>query len=251
MSSIALHLFVEGKWHFKTPNRVLSHNKFQDVGEKTLEKSLILYTPFSKKLFMNPTSQKIIKEALSTTFIKGMAQGKFPLSNYRNFLEQDAAYFYHVADVYRLAAVKMDIQNNKEYANFYWRQSTKFYHLHENFIREKALSGEGQEGTALQAYKEFLSKVGPEHLALAMLPCSMLYPELARVEVQNPAGNVYEEDFFKENRRDDESSTEKFVNEIKDITEQRALLIFWRGLKHELNLLREVGDQPALPIQQL
>ena len=84
-----------------------------------------------------------------------------------------------------------------------------------------------------------------------MLPCSMLYPELARVEVQNPAGNVYEEDFFKENRRDDESSTEKFVNEIKDITEQRALLIFWRGLKHELNLLREVGDQPALPIQQL
>ena len=99
MSSIALHLFVEGKWHFKTPNRVLSHKKFQDVGEKTLEKSLILYTPFSKKLFMNPTSQKIIKEALSTTFIKGMAQGKFPLSNYRNFLEQDAAYFYHVADV--------------------------------------------------------------------------------------------------------------------------------------------------------
>ena len=155
-----------------------------------------------------------------------------------------------MADVYRLAAVKMDDQNNKEYANFYWRQSTKFY-LHENFIREKALSREGQEGTALQAYKEFLSNVGPEHLALAMLPCSMLYPELARVEVQNPAGNVYEEDFFKENRRDDESSTEKFVNKIKDITEQRALLIFWRGLKHELNLLREVGDQPALPIQQL
>ena len=115
----------------------------------------------------------------------------------------------------------------------------------------KALSGEGQEGTALQAYKEFLSKVGPEHLALAMLPCSMLYPELARAEVQNPAGNVYEEDFFKENRRDDQSSTEKFVNEIKDINEQRALLIFWGGLKHELNLLREVGDQPALPIQQL
>ena len=182
-----------------------------------------------------------------------MAQRRFPLSNYRNFLEQDAAYFYHVADVYRLAAVKMDIQNNKEYANFYWKRSAKFYHLHENFIREKDLSGEGQEGRALQAYKEFLSNVGPEHLALAMLPWSMLYPELEdrRVEVQNPAGNVYEEDFFKENRRDDESSTEKFVNEIKDINEQRALLIFWGGLKHELNLLREVGDQPALPIQQL
>ena len=175
MLSIALHLFVEGKWHFKTPNRVLSHNKFQDVGEKTLEKSLILYTPFSKKLFMKEN---------------------FPWATIGTSFEQDAAYFYHVADVYRLAAVKMDDQNNKEYANFYWRQSTKFY-LHENFIREKALSREGQEGTALQAYKEFLSNVGPEHLALAMLPCSMLYPELARVEVQNPAAMCTRKIFLK------------------------------------------------------
>ena len=180
-----------------------------------------------------------------------MAQGEFPLSNYRYFLEQDAAYFDHVADVYRLAATKMEIQKNKDYANFYWKQSAKFSHLHKQFIQKKDLSGNGQVGTALKEYKDFLSNVSPEYLALAMLPCSMLYPELARVEVQNPAGNLYEEDFFKENRRDDESSTEKFVNEIKDIKEQRALLIFWRGLKHELNLLREVGDQPALPIQQL
>ena len=78
----------------------------------------------------------------------------------------------------------MDIQNNKECANFYWKQSTKFYHLQKNFIRKKALSG-GQEDTALQANKEFLSNVGPEHPALAMLPCSMLYPELARADVQN------------------------------------------------------------------
>ena len=213
-----------------------------------MEKSLILYTSFSKKLFQNPSSQKIITEASSTKFITGMAQGKFPLSNYRYFLEQDAAYFDHVADVYRLAATKMEIQKNKDYANFYWKQSAKFSHLHKQFIQKKDLSGEGQEGKALQAYKEFLSNVGPEHLALAMLPCSMLYPELARITVQNPEGNVYEEDFFKENRRNDESSTEKFVNEIKDITEEKALLIFKRGLKHELNLLREVGDQPALSI---
>ena len=92
-------------------------------------------------------------------------------------------------------------------------------------------------GTALKAYMDFLSNVSPEHLALAMLSCSVLYPELARIKVQNPEGNVYEKDFFHENRRDDESSTEKFVNEIKDIIEQRALLIFWRGLEHELNLL--------------
>ena len=61
----------------------------------------------------------------------------------------------------------------------------------------------------------------------------------------NSEGNVYEKDFFHENRRDDESSTEKFVNEIKDITEQRAPLIFWRGLEHELNLLGRWGNPPG------
>ena len=223
------------------------------MGEKTLEKSLILYTSFSKKLFQNPFSQKIIKEASSTTFITGMAQGKLPLSNYRNFLEQDAAYFEHVADVYRLAAKKMEIQKKNDYAYFYWKQSAKFFDLHKQFIQKKDLSEKGQVGTALKAYMDFLSNVSPEHLALAMLSCSVLYPELARIKVQNPEGNVYEKDFFQENRRDDESSTEKFVNEIiiKDITEPRALPIVWRGLKHELNLLREVGGQPALSIQQL
>ena len=47
-----------------------------------------------------------------------MAQGKLPLSNYRNFLEQDAAYFKHVADVYRLAAIKMEIQKKKRLCLF-------------------------------------------------------------------------------------------------------------------------------------
>lgn len=191
-----------------------------------MEISLILYTPFSKKLFQNPFSQKIIKEALSTTFITGMAQGKLPLSNYRNFLEQNAAYFKHVADVYRLAAIKMEIQKKKNFMLIFIGN-----------ITQKKLSGKGQVGTALKAYMDFLSNVSPEHLALAMLSCSVLYPELARIKVQNPEGNVYEKDFFHENRRDDESSTEKFVNEIKDIIEQRALLFFWRGLEHELNLL--------------
>lgn len=138
-----------------------------------MEISLILYTPFSKKLFQNPFSQKIIKEALSTTFITGMAQGQLPLSNYRNFLEQNAAYFKHVADVYRLAAIKMEIQKKKNFMLIFIGNSP-----------QKKLSGKGQVGTALKAYMDFLSNVSPEHLALAMLSCSVLYPELARIKVQ-------------------------------------------------------------------
>ena len=175
-----------------------------------------------------------------------MAQGKFPLSNYRIFLEQDAAYFEYVANVYRLAAIKMEIQKKYDYAYFYWKQSVKFSRLHKQLIQEKDLSGKGQVGTALKAYMDFLSNVSPKYLALAMLPCSMLYAELARKKVQYPEGEVYKKEFFEKNRRDDESSTEKFVNEIKDITEQIALPIFLEGLEHERNLLREVGGQPAL-----
>ena len=114
------------------------------MGEKTLEKSLILYTPFSKKLFQNPFSQKIIKEALSTTFITGMAQGKLPLSNYRNFLEQDAAYFEHVADVYRLAAIKMEIQKKKIMLIFIGNSPQNFSIFTSNSSRKKIYQGKAR-----------------------------------------------------------------------------------------------------------
>lgn len=49
-------------------------------------------------------------------------------------------------------------------------------------------------GKALQSYMRFQSQVEPERLAMVMLPCSMLYAELEKTEVQNSMGNVYEKD---------------------------------------------------------
>ena len=171
-----------------------------------------------------------------------MAEGILPLKNYNRFLAQDAAYFNHVADVYHKAAKAMEENSNREYATFYWKQSAKFSHFHRQLIQEKDISGQGEEGAALKAYKDFLNNVAHKNLAVAMLPCSMLYPELAKKTVQNPETNVYETDFFHVNRRNDESSTERFVNAIEDITEDVALPIFRAGLRHELEFLKEVCD---------
>ena len=49
-------------------------------------------------------------------------------------------------------------------------------------------------GKALQSHMRFQSQVEPERLAMVMLPCSMLYAELEKTEVQNSMGNVYEKD---------------------------------------------------------
>ena len=189
--------------------------------------------------------------ALSTNFVTGMAAGTLPLHEYRKFLVQDAAYFLNVAEVYGKNAKLMEGKNEK-FASFYWQQSLKFNKLHEDFLKDKVLPEKtDQVGEALRRYMEFQRQVDPELLAIAMLPCSMLYPELASIPVQNPIKNVYEEDWFKENRRDDESSTEKFVNANLAIEETGAAPVFVRGMLHELNFIREVGNQRPLTLKEV
>lgn len=75
-------------------------------------------------------------------------------------------------------------------------KSAKILKLHKDFVDEKKPKGLDMDsvGKALQSYMRFQSQVEPERLAMVMLPCSMLYAELEKTEVQNSMGNVYEKD---------------------------------------------------------
>ena len=208
----------------------------------------------SQKLFNSPLSQKIRQKALSTIFVTGMARGNLPLDQYRDFLVQDAVYFQSVAALYHNAEQAMLIQKNTEFAKFYSGQYTKFLKLHKDFVAEKKVKElqKNEVSEALREHMGFLSQVDPNNLAIAMLPCSMLYPELAKTKVQNPMDNVYEKDWFQENRRFDESSTEKFVNANFEVGEEDRLTpVFLNAMLRELNFLREIGGEKPLSLQEL
>ena len=202
--------------------------------------------------------------ALSTNFVTGMAQGSLPLLRYRNYLVQDALYFSNVARLYKMAAVRIDQnlgQENVVFSSFFWQQFEKFRKLHEDFVTNKKVKPETEDASlAMRMYMGFQEGViregnDPRLLVIAMLPCSMLYPELAStVKIINPEGNVYKDDWFEENKRDGETSTEMFVNKHLVMEQKLYVLfeyIFLRALLHELNFHRELGDQPLLTLEDV
>ena len=199
-----LFAFLEIKWHAKTPNRIglnlqpLTHEGSQHAEIKSVGKSLVKYTSLSQKLYTHNLSKKIRTVALSTNFVTGMAHGSLPLPLYRNYLVQDAFYFYNVARLYEMAALRME-QNLREedevFAKFFWEQSKKFRKLHEDVISIKKVPQTEETGVAMRMHADFQEAVisgdnDPRFLVITTLACSMLYPELVRkTEVRNPEGN--------------------------------------------------------------
>lgn len=124
------------------------------------------------------------------------------------------------------AAQEILKRNNIGFADFYSKQSAKILKLHKDFVDEKKPKGLDMDsvGKALQSYMRFQSQVEPERLAMVMLPCSMLYAELEKTEVQNSMGN--------ENRRVDESSTETFVNANFKVEGEVLAPVFWYAKLH-------------------
>ena len=99
-------------------------------------------------------------------------------------------------------------------------------------------------------YQQIVVNESPRNLAIAMLPCSMLYPYLANAGVKNPMQNPYNKDWFVVNKREGESSTEKFVNQyLADGKFEDQLEIFLNGMLSELNFFLEAENQPLLSLQ--
>lgn len=248
--------FQENKWHPRNPRvRLNSHSRLPERSQNGEKKMLGGRVPMSmsQELFNSQLSKKIRDKALSSMFITGMAKGNLPLDQYRDFLVQDAVYLQRVAKVYYNAQQAMLIQKNTVFANFYSGQHKKFLKLHEDLVAKKKVKElqENEVGEALQDYMWFLSQVDPHRLAIAMLPCSMLYRELAKTEVQNPNNNVYEKDWFQENRSNGESSTEKFVNTNFKVGEENYDPVFLGSLIRDVNLLLEICGEKKLRIEEL
>ena len=204
---------------------------------------------FSQRLFDEPESQKIRDLTKETVFIRGMESGLLNANYYGAYMIQDIAYLANGAEAYKTAA---DLTKDK-FKTFYTEMATKWgseylkpmltaWHLKD--------AGNVEPGTAAKEYMSFLitvSKGQPKYLAIAMLPCSMLWRWMADQLVNSvPVDSAYYS-WFQDNRSPSpgyKGSLERFVDSNFGQEEfETAKPFFCKAMVHECSFFSESGNQ--------
>ena len=204
---------------------------------------------FSQSLFDETESQKIRNLTKETVFIRGMKSGLLNANYYGAYMVQDIAYLANGADAYKNAAALTEVK----FKAFYTEMATKWgseylkptltaWHLKD--------AGNVEPGTAAKEYMSFLitvSKDQPKYLAIAMLPCSMLWRWMADQLVSSvPVDSAYYS-WFQDNKSPSpgyKGSLETFVDENFGQEEfKTAKPFFCKAMVHECSFFSESGNQ--------
>ena len=201
--------------------------------------------------FNDAKSVEIRNHAKTSKFIQGMAEGTLDPDDYGGYMVQDAAYCFSAVTAFDRAAQHMQEKGNPEFSLLYRVQSESFRDYNQEFVKTWRLKNTdsvvmGPAAGMYVGYESALSGEHPKLLCIAMLPCSMLWPWIARELI----GSVKKETnpyygWFEDNLRaaDDKSSLEKFVDHFF-ADEAKYLRIFQEGLVNELNFFRDACDEP-------
>lgn len=171
---------------------------------------------------------------------------------------QDTSYLANAAKVYTDAAQEMEEQGNPDFSLFFREQAAKYDIYYQDFLKTWRLKSadDVDEEPAVQSYMGYhqaLVKKNPRFLPIAMLPCTMLCPWMARELVGgvDKQRNPYYESWFLKNMREEgqQSSTEKFVDtNFSPADEVTAIEIFCEEMMNELNFFREAGGEAPLSL---
>ncbi|XP_068689608.1 uncharacterized protein [Montipora capricornis] len=205
---------------------------------------------FSQQSFENETSLKIREAAKESKFIQGMAAGTLAPDDYGGYMVQDAAYCFNAVEAFNIAANSMQEKGSPEFALLYRVQSESYKKYNQEFVKSWRIKGPeslvmGPAAATYVGYESALARKDPKFLAIAMLPCALLWPWIAGELIDSvPKENPYF-DWFDDNKPDDQKSRlEKFVdNFFSPVDSQKALLIFHEGLINELNFFRDACDE--------
>lgn len=211
---------------------------------------------FSQRLFDDTRTRIPILRNLAkqTAFIQGMASGTLNANYYGAYTIQDIAYLYNAVNAFNRAAEIMGRQRQRVFQRFYRTQSgvwnsdylapmLEAWHL-ENTQKV-------QPGTAASEYMSFLNTVSRDHakyLAIALLPCAMLWRWLADELFPSVKRNSAYYKWFEENKSPSQGykgELEKFVDQnfSSEQEYQKAKRIFCQGMLRELNFFREGAIQ--------
>lgn len=205
---------------------------------------------FSQDLFNSEKSVKIRNAAKESTFIQGMAKGTLDPDDYGGYMVQDAAYCFNAVEAFDYAATKTQEEKIPEFSLIYRVQSESYKKYNQEFVKTWRLKNTdsvvmGPAAAMYVGYEETLSRQDPKYLAIAMLPCTMLWPWIAgelfpSVEESNPYYG-----WFNDNKPDGHKSRlEKFVDYFfSPEDKEKSLVIFHEGMTNELNFFRDACDE--------
>ena len=187
-----------------------------------------------------------------------MVLGTLNPKEYGAYMVQDTAYLFHAVKALQLAAEKIELQN-PIFAHFYMLQAEKYNQYYEAMLKTWRLQDIGNVALGPAAktyilYQSVLSQKEPRYLPIAMLPCTMLWPQMARELGGSLAKTSPYGDWFKENMRAPEyrSSLEKFVDtHFQPIEEKKASRIFCEGMLNELNFFREACGEDLYSLDEV
>ena len=140
--------------------------------------------PFSQGLFNDKEVVKIRDAAIATKFIQGMVLGALNPKQYGGFMVQDAAYCFAAVEAVDNAAREMQHQGMREFSSLYQEQSKLLKEYNEDFVKTWHLKNAesivmGPAADKYVKYEDDVSRQRPKFLAIAMLPCIMLWPWIA------------------------------------------------------------------------
>ncbi|XP_015760746.1 PREDICTED: uncharacterized protein LOC107339912 [Acropora digitifera] len=140
--------------------------------------------------------------------------------------------------------------NAPEFALLYRVQSESYKKYNQEFVKVWQLKSTesivmGPAAATYVDYESVLSLQDPKYLAIAMLPCTMLWPWIAGELIDSVHKDNPYYDWFAENKPDGHKSRlEEFVDYFFDTGDKaKSLVIFHQGLVNELNFFRNACDQ--------
>ena len=214
---------------------------------------------FSQRLFDNGRSVLIRKLTKESAFIQGMVSATLNANYYGAYMVQDMAYLYNAVNAFNRAAEKMRDQGQSEFEQFYRNESSVWESKYlVPMLRKWHLNNtqDVQPGTAAQKYMSFLTTVSEKHakyLAIAMLPCTMLWRWMADelfplVQVNSAYYSWFNEN--KSSRPGYRGRLEIFVDQKFRSQEeyQKAKVFFCQAMVSELNFFRESGKENRYPL---
>lgn len=206
--------------------------------------------------FNDEKSVEIRNAAKMSKFIQGMAKGTLDPDDYGGYMVQDAAYCFSAVTAYDRAAQQMQEKRNPQFSLLYRVKSESFKDYNQEFVKTWRLKNTesvvmGPAAAMYVGYESALSGEDAKLLCIAMLPCSMLWPWIAReligsVEKTNPYYVWFEDNYSEAGHQ---GSLEKFVDhffaeEAKNPEQnEQCLRIFHEGLVNELNFFRDACDE--------
>ena len=151
------------------------------------------------------------------------------------------------------ASYQMRLQKKPEFSLLYRVQSEMFKKYNQDFVNTWRIKSTesvvmGPAADMYVSYVSALSRQDPKYLAIALLPCTLLWPWIAgelihTVDEKNPYYS-----WFDKNKLDPNQASpldlDKFVDYFFVPEEkEKCLAIFHEGMANELNFFRDACDE--------